>query len=308
MNTTLSVYFGSERTYVALLNTAREGLEVMHANVFPQALKSEYDIPHLSQMIAKDLAPFHGMVQAVNFSIPIEKVYIYQVPNADLSRKAEIKALLNEEIKAVEPEKTTDDFSIMLIPGNASEDGSKHMLAVLTDHALLNLCKECLSGFKVPITFTQNSQFAAHSACITNYPEYAGKSIAIFGVQDHFIDVSVLHAGNLAFYSLYGIPEDEDFGSVCGKILTATLPAHLPDIPSPDLVLLYGEGLKKNSLDALSIAVNNPTQRFNAFRSLLASGSLGVSAISLCNKAAHLFPPVIGAYLKPLQEKEVTYL
>jgi hypothetical protein len=41
---------------------------------------------------------------------------------------------------------------------------------------------------------------------------------------------------------------------------------------------------------------------------LLASGSLGVSAISLCNKAAHLFPPVIGAYLKPLQEKEVTYL
>jgi len=308
MNTTLSVYFGSERTYVALLNTAREGLEVMHANVIPQALKSEYDIQNLSQMIAKDLAPFHGMIQAVHFSIPIEKVYIYQVPNADLSRKAEIKALLNEEIKAVEPEKTTDDFSIMLIPGSASEDGSKHMLAVLTDKALLNMCKTCLAGFKVPVTFTQNSQFAAHSACMINYPEHTGKAIAIFGVQDSFIDVSVLHEGNLAFYSLYGIAEGEDFGSVCIKILTSILPTYLPDIPSPDLVLLYGEGLKKDLLDVLSASVTNPTQRFNAFRSLLASGSLGVSSMALCNKAAHLFPPVIGAYLKPLQEKEITYL
>ncbi|MFM7157031.1 MAG: hypothetical protein ACKO0Y_04385, partial [Bacteroidota bacterium] len=78
MNTTLSVYFGSDRTYIALLNTAREGIEVMHANVFPHALKSELDINHLSQLITKDLAPFHGMVQEVTFSIPIEKVYIYQ--------------------------------------------------------------------------------------------------------------------------------------------------------------------------------------------------------------------------------------
>lgn len=308
MNTTLSVYFGSDRTYIALLNTAREGIEVMHANVFPHALKSELDINHLSQLITKDLAPFHGMVQEVTFSIPIEKVYIYQVPNADLSRKAEIKELLSAEIQAVEPGKTPDDFLIMLIPGNTSDNGSKHMLAVLTDLELINLCKKCLSGFKVKISFAQNSQFAAHSACIANYPEYAGKSIAIFGVQHHFIDVSVLHAGNLAFYSLYGIPEGEDFGSVCVKILTSTLPTYLADIPTPDLVLLYGEGLRKDLLDVLSQTVTNPTQRFNAFRSLLSSGSLAVSAISLCDKTAHLFPPVIGAYLKPLQEKEITYL
>ena len=121
MNTTLSVYFGSERTYISLLNTAREGIEVLHVNAFPQTLRNEDDIQILSQIISKDLAPYFGMVQMVNFSIPIEKVYIYQVPNADLSRKAEIKALLNEEIQQAEPEKTADDFSIMLIPGHATE-------------------------------------------------------------------------------------------------------------------------------------------------------------------------------------------
>lgn len=305
MNTTLSVYFGSERTYIALLNTAREGMEVLHVNAFPQTLRSEDDVPMLSQIISKDLAPYFGMVQMVNFSIPIEKVYIYQVPNADLTRKAEIKTLLNEEIKQVEPEKTADDFSIMLIPGHATEDGSKHMLAVMTDLALIDMCKQCFAPFKVPLKFTQNSQFAAHSAGILNYPEYAKKTIAILGVQNRFIDVSVISEGNLAFYSLYGIPEKEDFGSVCGKVLTSVLPQYLPP---PDIALLYGEGLRKDLLDALSSAVTIPTMRFNAFRGLLSTTSLGISSIALCNKAAHVFPPVIGASLKPLQEKEIVYL
>lgn len=305
MNTTLSVYFGSERTYIALLNTAREGMEVLHVNAFPQTLRNEDDIQILSQIISKDLAPYFGMVQMVNFSIPIEKVYIYQVPNADLSRKAEIKALLNEEIQQVEPEKTADDFSIMLIPGHATEDGSKHMLAIMTDLALIDMCKKCFSSFKVPIKFTQNSQFSAHSACMMNYPEFANKTIAILGVQERFIDVSVLSEGNLAFYSLYGIPEQDDFGSVCAKILTSVLPQY---IPSPDLVLLFGEGLRKDLLDTLSHAVTIDTMRFNAFRGLLSTTSLGISAITLCNKAAHVFPPAIGASLKPLQEKEIVYL
>jgi hypothetical protein len=305
MNTTLSVYFGSERTYITLLNTAREGMEVLHVNAFPQTLRNEDDIPMLSQIIAKDLAPFFGMVQAVNFSIPIEKVYIYQVPNADISRKAEIKALLDEEIKQVEPEKKADDFSIMLIPGHATEDGSKHMLAVMTALDLIDMCKRCFSSFKVPVSFTQNSQFAAHSACMVNYPEYARKTIAILGVQDRFIDVSVLSEGNLAFYSLYGIPEKEDFGSVCGNIFTNVLPQY---IPAPDLALFYGEGLRKDLLDALTDAVTIKIMRFNAFRGLLSTTSLGISSIALCNKAAHVFPPAIGAGLKPLQEKEILYL
>ena len=71
MNTTLSVYFGSERTYISLLNTAREGIEVLHVNAFPQTLRNEDDIQILSQIISKDLAPYFGMVQMVNFSIPI---------------------------------------------------------------------------------------------------------------------------------------------------------------------------------------------------------------------------------------------
>ena len=305
MNTTLSVFFGSERTYIALLNTAREGMEVLHVNAFPQTLRSESDISLLSQIISKDLAPYFGMVQQVNFSIPIEKVYIYQVPNADLSRKEEIRILLNEEIKQVEPDKTADDFSIMLIPGHATENGSKHMLAVLTDRTLISMCKECFTSFKVPVKFTQNSQFAAHSACLANYPEYAKKTIALLGVQDRFVDVSVLNEGNLAFYSLYGIPEDEDFGSVCCKVLTSILPQY---IPSPDLVLLFGEGLRKDLLDGLAEALNMETKRFNAFRGLLSTTSLTIGSIALCNKAAHVFPPAIGASLKPLQEREIVYL
>ena len=51
MNTTLSVYFGSERTYISLLNTAREGIEVLHVNAFPQTLRNEDDIQILSQII-----------------------------------------------------------------------------------------------------------------------------------------------------------------------------------------------------------------------------------------------------------------
>ena len=305
MNTTLSVYFGSERTYISLLNTAREGIEVLHVNAFPQTLRNEDDIQILSQIISKDLAPYFGMVQMVNFSIPIEKVYIYQVPNADLSRKAEIKALLNEEIQQAEPEKTADDFSIMLIPGHATEDGSKHMLAIMTDLALIDMCKKCFSSFKVPIKFTQNSQFSAPSACMMNYPEFAHKTIAVLGVQERFIDVSVLTEGNLAFYSLYGITADDDFGSVCIKILTSVLPQYLPSL---DLALLYGEGLRKDLLHTLSHAVTVDTMRFNAFRGLLSTTSLGISDIALCNKAAHVFPPAIGASLKPLQEKEIVYL
>ena len=212
---------------------------------------------------------------------------------------------MNEEIQQAEPEKTADDFSIMLIPGHATEDGSKHMLAIMTDLALIDMCKKCFSSFKVPIKFTQNSQFSAHSACMMNYPEFAHKTIAILGVQERFIDVSVLTEGNLAFYSLYGITADDDFGSVCIKILTSVLPQYLPSL---DLALLYGEGLRKDLLDTLSHAVTVDTMRFNAFRGLLSTTSLGISDIALCNKAAHVFPPAIGASLKPLQEKEIVYL
>ena len=130
-------------------------------------------------------------------------------------------------------------------------------------------------------------------------------AVGILGVQERFIDVSVLTEGNLAFYSLYGITADDDFGSVCIKILTSVLPQYLPSL---DLALLYGEGLRKDLLDTLSHAVTVDTMRFNAFRGLLSTTSLGISDIALCNKAAHVFPPAIGASLKPLQEKEIVYL
>ena len=305
MNTTLSVYFGSERTYAALLSQAKQGKEVLHVGVYPIVLKEETDIPLIAEEIKKDFASFHGMVHVINYSIPIEKVFIYQLPAVDPSQKDAIRAMLDDEIQKVEPEKKQNDYAIMVLPGNSSQEDEQHMLAVLTDKSYLSMCEKALSGFKAPIKFTQNSQFAAHSAFIHNYPEYVGKTVAILGVQERFIDVSVINEGNLAFYSLYGIADDEDFGSVCAKIFTSILPQYLP---KPDLALFFGEGLSKDLLDPLAISLTVPVMRLNAFRMLLSGETLSVGELQLCSKAAHLFPPVIGASLPALQAKEIMNL
>lgn len=301
MKTTLAVYFGIDRTYAAIFCQNAQGIEVLHIGIFPQILQKPEDIQAIASLLKKEFAPFSSMIQECHFSIPIEKVFIYQLPPTAIENTEEIKAMLAHEIRQSLPDAVLSDFDIYIIPGSTPSVPAPYLLAILTEQAYVHMCKQALSIFNAPIKYAQNSQFAAHSAFAYNYPEYAEKTAVIFGVQEKFMDVSVIHNNQLAFYSLFGIPSQENFGSIAIKVMTSILPQY---IPTPDIALLYSNGLEKQLMDILAEGVTVPVSRLNAFRNIIPAPTLTVSAITLCGKTAHLFPAVLGAILPPLQEKD----
>ncbi|MGE5481273.1 MAG: hypothetical protein ACM3U1_12705 [Chloroflexota bacterium] len=292
MSKALSAFFSNDRAYITVVNRNEKGMELLYVNSTESLIDLE-DINGEESLTGRaelnQIFEEIGEVDEANVALPAESVIVSQFPYRSTIKEIEIRYLVELEIKNVYPLFNFDDFSVELIPFGLSE----WMMAVLIPNFLLKTVKELLAPVEIPIKHIDISQINAHSAFLFNYPEDRGKLIAIFNVQDRFIDISVVNGEQPEYYNLlsYNSPEEisekvaHEFDRIAKKMKKQPVASYF-----------FGSAITRTSmLNCWEAAMERgiEAKRLNAFRMM--SSKLGARERAYCARVFHLFPPCVGA-------------
>ncbi|MFN8360868.1 MAG: hypothetical protein U0264_13220 [Candidatus Kapaibacterium sp.] len=301
MQPTLSVYFGSNRTYLSAFTSSDKGLELAYVKTIPQIVSETEELAEDVQaafMELGDVLPQNLAFQ--HLCLPIENVFVHQFPAVKTDVVEDVQQLLALEIRQTYPMYSLEDFTSFVLPLTPCLDGREMMLAVLIDKKYLHTCEMVAFQLGLPIKSTVVSQFAAHAALLYNYPEQAENTVIVFGIQEHFADVSVLRSGSLAYYGLLPLNAKTNIPELFEQELEKLLSEY---IPFADAAFVYGIGLTPALLREIAGTLSLPVQRLNAFRMM--TTPLDPADREYCARNAHLFPPIVGALLPELQAGEI---
>lgn len=306
MKSAISVFFNIDRTYMSILTPVDNNLRLDYVEATRNKIEldSLFDanedagVIELRNFIEKE----RNKINRVSVTIPAESVFVTQFPGSKVMTKEQLGKLVNLEIKQAYPQYNTDEFISNIIPLAKNKKGQEMMLASIMQKDIIETCKEIFKDF-LPITNIEVSQMNAHSAFIFNYPELLEKNIMILGVQDQFIDVSVLVNSQPAYYSLLSFSDvdrnklDSIIENEYNKIIANTV-EHI------DGIFLFGSGLTKkifSTAQTVGAKIGIETNRLNAFRMVVPNVEERVQ--NYCKIMQHVFPPCVGAVIPSYHER-----
>jgi hypothetical protein len=263
----------------------------------------ENDSSTLLRGLQTILPEVSGKSERIRVCFPDENVFVHQFPSVKTGNTEELKQLLSLEIRQAYPQHTLENYSSVVLPLAPKLDGKENMIAMMIEQKQLRIGDVLSENFGSVCERVVVSQFASHAALLYNYPEQIENTVILFGVQDRFADVSVLKKGELAYYGLVPFNFKEQAGEAFDKEIDKLLAEY---IPFADSAFLFGPGLTRSMLVSVSKVLPLPTQRLNAFRMM--TTKFNGRERDYCSKAAHLYPPNVGAALPELQAAEMIKL
>lgn len=299
METTLSVFFGMDKTYIAMTAPGDKGLQLQYVNAISQTVRGEQEYLEALTSMESFLPEIAKKASRLVMTLPIENVFVHQFPSVENKEVSRVQRLLEFELKHSYPHHTVEDFSTSMYPMTKRTNGAAMMLALMMEKKYMMACEFVLGVAGLPVDAVYASQFAAHAALLYNYPEYEEQTAMVLGVQDQFLDVSVMKAGETVYYNLLPMQNTSDFAEICEKEVEKLLSGYVAYI---DVALAYGSGLNKSMLDSCVGVVSAPVQRLNPFR-MTTAAALSPEQRVFCQKSAHLFPACIGSALPNPMEK-----
>lgn len=304
MKSALSVFFNIDRTYIAILSPSKKGLSLEYVN----ATRSQIDLENVFdpdndpgiQELREFMLSVQNKINRVSVTIPAESVFVSQFPGQKGMTNEQLNKLVNLEIKQAYPQYNTDEFVSNIIPMEKNIKGSSMMLASIMQKDIINTCKDIFKDY-LPVTNIEVSQLNAHTAFLYNYPESIEKNIMILGVQDQFIDLSIVKNTRPAYYNLLSFANKEKLGEII-KEQYHTLQEEI--IEKIDGIYYFGTGLTKElSIHAKELAdsLGVDSGRINAFR--MVESNVDDRQKDYCKVMQHVFPPCIGAVIPAYHER-----
>ncbi len=309
MDTTLSVFFNTDRIYVTLVEYQSDGLKLLYLNSTDHRFDAQSCDDDDSMMAAQELevilSDIKNDVARITITLPSESVIVTQFPGSTGLPEQALRQLVDLEIRQVYPQFNFSDFTIELIPLVKSLEGKEKMMAVIIPNSELRACSELLAQFNLPVTSIEIAQMNAHNSFTYNYPELAGKNVAIIGIQNNFMDISMVCGRKPAFYALESFTETSAIGEIIENNLSRVLATIAPTI---DGAFFFGNGLTKDVMMSCwetSMMLGIEAKRLNAFRML--RSELGSREREYCSRTLQLFPPCIGGSFPAYHERLKLY-
>lgn len=297
MEPIISVFFDNDRTYIALLEPDAKGWSLAYINSTTQPL--DLALGHDSgavQELESVMMEIAGAASSVHVTLPMESVFVHQFPAPILGSADEIRDLLRFEISQHFPHQDAQGFSSVVYTLSPRIDRTSMMMAVIMEHNMLGTVREVLAPLMANIERIDTAQMAAHNALLYNYPDHEGASFAVFGVQERYLDVSVIRNNVMAYYHLAPLGE-RSIGEVCEEELNRVLDEYVPFI---DGAFFFGSGLTRARYETAAAAISVPAHRMNAFRML--TTTLGERERAYCSRVGHIFPSCIGNIFPNMQK------
>lgn len=304
MKRNLSISFGTDRTYVALIEKQPQGLLLKFAGITSKAVDLEnFDSP-LNKVALEELIQLIKKIEQqfdfVNISIPVETTLVSKFQSRPNISIDEAMSVVNIEIRQTYPQYNPNEFPTYLFQLSTVKN-SPFYLAVIIPKKIYQNIKKITSAFNRLAEKIEISQFNAHYALLYNYPELLDENLAIFNIQENFIDFSSIKGRNLLSYDLLRFPEKKEIPII---IKDSIISKGFEFGIRFDSVFLFGEGLDRSLLNDISSVVSsevNQVKRLNAFR--LFRSETDIENREFCASTAHLFPPCVGASLPSYHDK-----
>ncbi len=305
MKRTLSIFFNIDRTYVTITEPDEKGLKLIYLN----STENNIDLENIEDDFAQEgiqelvslLSTIEMGIDKISVTIPAESVMVSQFPGKHGMEESELRKLISLEIKNAFPTFNPDDFTSNIVPLAKRLDGQSLMLAVIIPKQIIMSCIEILKIYDLPIENIEISQLSAHSAFLYNYPEMIDKNVIIIGVQDQFMDVSVISNGQPIYYDLVSLSDKNEIGAVFeseyGKLISIA-------VEQIDHAFFFGIGLTRDMYIAAwetSMLLGINVGRLNAFRMI--TTDLDARDREYCSRTMHIFPPCIGSSFPAYHER-----
>ncbi|MGQ9818383.1 MAG: hypothetical protein ACUVQ1_00420 [Candidatus Kapaibacteriales bacterium] len=304
MKRNLSIAFGTDRTYVALIEKKPEGLLLKFVGITSQAVDLENFDTKINMVALNELFQLIKKINItfdfVNISIPVETTFVSKFQGRSNISIKEALTIVNLEIRQLYPQYNTNDFPTYLLQLSPIKN-NPYYLAIIIPKKIYQNIKKITSAFNRLAEKIEISQLNAHSAVLYNYPELAEKKLAIFNIQENFIDFSSISGKDLLSYDLLQFTEKKEIPMI---IKNAIISKRSEIGINFDSVFLFGEGLERNSFDNISNVVSSEVtqvKRLNAFR--LFRSEVDTVTKDFCASTAHLFPPCVGASIPSYHQK-----
>lgn len=307
MAQTLSIFFNIDRTYISVLEPTTKGLSLSYINstlnyIDLENLEDEGSIKGLEELDII-LSNLDFEVDKIDITIPAESVLVTQFPGREGMTEIEFRELISLEIRQSYPQFNENQFSSNLIPMGDRIDKQLMMLAVIMPVEIIKSLMNILDKFHIPINNIEISQLNAHNAYIYNYPENIYKTTAIVGVQNNFIDLSIIQNMKPIYYDLISCSDKNQLGELLIDEFNNISNFIVKNI---DEVFFFGTGLTMELLDITKKTFKKKdfdvsVERLNAFRMI--STQLSQREIDYCSRTFHIYPPCIGASFKSYHER-----
>jgi hypothetical protein len=328
--TLATLYFDSYRTYVALVESRADGVQLSYINATQNPLDLFEPLEDVLAQPAFDEVQtiLHGLraelsergatLDGVVVSVDMDSVLAYQVPVSKYLSESQLRRLLDFELgqhTAQAAQSSAKPYQTLLHPlhnsqhgtavgaeqqrtayeGNkqpvfAEFDGVQSALAVFIHPELIALAEHCAAILGTGLQRIDAAQVDAHYAQQFNYPEEQYAVTALCGVQGNIVDVSVVKDGQLAYFASVEIERNSTLAAVC-KAQVETISTMLGR--SVDALYCFGTDLTKQALSATADALTLPVRRLNPFRRL--ATTLSQREREYCARVAHVLAPCVGS-------------
>jgi Tfp pilus assembly PilM family ATPase len=296
MKSGLSIYFNIDRAYLAILSQTAKGLKLDFVDATRNKIDLEYIEDPESQEGIQEIHTFiekvRGQINHISVTIPAESVFVTQFPGKQGMSEDQLSKLVDLEIKQAFPQYNTDEFVSNIYPLEPDKRERSMMLASIMQRDIINTLAETFKEY-LPVSNIEISQINAHTAFSYNYPDSMEKNIMIMGIQDQFIDLSLIKSSKPAYYNLLSFSNKDKLGEMIEEEYNR-LKEEVAD--RIDGIYFFGTGLTKELyFQAWEMAsfLDLETNRLNAFRMI--TTDLDQRAKDYCSRMQHVFPPCIGA-------------
>lgn len=297
MDTTLSLYFNTDRTYLTVVEKRDNGLWLRHidstlTHIDIENIESDESREGLTQ-VHQALLEIPIEITRVTATLPAESVLVSQFPGSSKMSSSELKKLVNLELRQLYPQFSYSDFALNLIPFLPNNKTKAQMLAVMVENAHFDIVQNIISPLDRPLSRIDISQLNAHNAHVFNYPQELNKNIALLSVQKPFLDFSIIRNGKPLYYSAIRVNNDDDIASLFEQEITKAKTDYVDTI---DSAYYFGASLTKEislSCWETSMMMGFEGKRLNPFRML--KTDLDERTKEYCSRVFHLYPACIGA-------------
>lgn len=305
MDTSLSVFFNVDRTYVLLVERNARGLNLKYVNSTNNAIDLESPDNEESLLGIDEfndiLSALEGKFQRVAVTLPAENVFISQFPAPSENDEEQIKKLVNFEISQIYPQSGLKDFSIRVVPFEKDKNGKSMMMGVVLSKQIIDTISSLFKEKNIEVDNMELSQFNAHSSYIYNYPENKDDAVILVNVQKRFLDISLLKKGLPVYYTLASFDNPEKIGEIFESEFNKMIDGYVDEVKS---AFFFGSGLTKDinmMCWETGMMLGIETKRLNPFRMM--RSELSDREKEYCSRVFHLYPGPVGACIPPKHER-----
>jgi Tfp pilus assembly PilM family ATPase len=260
-------------------------------NPFP--IISDGITPERVEAFAHALASFLSVnrIRARKASLSLDTGFLFlqQVPaDPDASRETvldQIQWELAQYHPGTDPQAFLSDFHRVK---RASPEPAEDVLAVSLLRESVRALSRALAGLGLSVQVIDADHFSAETALRINYPDIFRRTLALVGVKENRLDVSILRNGNLEAYAYRIVGSNQEIIDAIGAISRDT-----PGILS---IMVYGPYLDADLLQLIRRSSAMLVEAMNPLRHVAVADSIRMA--EHLTAPSYRFASAIGAALR----------